>query len=249
MRIAFVLSLVILIIMGFINPLHKTLTKDQNPKGFAVVELFTSEGCSSCPAADEAVIDIAREYKSNVFIIGFHVDYWNSLGWKDAFSNASYTDRQKQYAGIFGLNSIYTPQIIVNGSTEFVGSDKKRLYDAVNQELKKTTTSTIEIIARTNGNNTINVSYTIKPSTNDVLNIILVQLHTQTDVKRGENSGRQLHHINIARDFKTINAGNNQGNISLTIPNGLTPKDCRVIAYLQDKGNWRIKDAAEAKVE
>jgi len=235
--------------MRFLRPISENVSRDQKPNGIAVVELFTSEGCSSCPPADEAVIDISNEYKSNVFIIGFHVDYWNSLGWKDAFSNASYTERQKQYAAVLGLNSIYTPQVIVNGRNEFVGSDKKRLHDAVNQELKKTTVSTIEIIAKKNHDNRVNVAYKIKPNSNDVLNIILVQLHTQTDVKKGENSGRQLHHINIARDLKTISAVNDRGNIYLSIPDGLAAKDCQVIAYLQNKQSLEITGAVGVVVE
>jgi len=235
--------------MSVIQSFSRKVSLDQNPKGFAVIELFTSEGCSSCPAADEAVIDIANEYKKNVFIIGFHVDYWNYLGWKDAFSNASYTERQRHYAGILGLNSIYTPQIIVNGSIEFVGSNKSRLHDAINQELKKAVPSTIGISAKKNDNHTVNIAYTMKPNTNNVLNIILVQLRTQSDVKRGENSGRQLRHINIARDFKTISAGNDHGNISLSIPDGLTAKDCRVIAFMQDKQSWKITEVADAAIE
>src|SRR5882724_8719091 len=98
MRIIIVLTIIVLTGMRFLRPISENVSRDQKPNGIAVVELFTSEGCSSCPPADEAVIDISNEYKSNVFIIGFHVDYWNSLGWKDAFSNASYTERQKQYA-------------------------------------------------------------------------------------------------------------------------------------------------------
>src|SRR5215467_15699283 len=68
--------------------------------GFAVVELFTSEGCSSCPPADNAVAKLLKEYNNNVYVLGYHVDYWDNLGWKDAFSNADYTKRQKNYARI-----------------------------------------------------------------------------------------------------------------------------------------------------
>ena len=220
-------------------------THAQNPKGFAVIELFTSEGCSSCPPADEALIDINNEHKGNVFIIGFHVDYWNSLGWKDAFSNAAYTARQKQYAATFGINSIYTPQVVVNGKSEFVGSNKKRLDDAVSSELGKQMGSSIKLQSALNANNKIDLTYNIKPNNGAVLNVVLVQRHSETDVKRGENSGRKLHHINIARDFKTVNATADKGNISLTIPDGLTVKDCSIIAYLQDKRSLEILDANE----
>src|SRR5882757_10188754 len=92
--------------------------------GFAVVELFTSEGCSSCPSADALVAAVQKENKDQpVYILAFHVDYWDRLGWKDAFSDAAYSDRQRAYASWLRLSSIYTPQVVVNGRKEFVGSD------------------------------------------------------------------------------------------------------------------------------
>src|ERR1700743_69163 len=90
-------------------------------KGIAVIELFTSEGCSSCPPADELVAKIQKENKDKpVYILAYHVDYWDRLGWKDSFSNADFTKRQNSYAKVLRLQSVYTPQIIVNGKTEFV---------------------------------------------------------------------------------------------------------------------------------
>src|ERR1700709_1440967 len=84
-------------------------------KGFAVIELFTSEGCSSCPPADALVARVQKESNDKpVYILAFHVDYWNHLGWKDAFSSAEYSERQNQYARWLKLSSVYTPQIVVN---------------------------------------------------------------------------------------------------------------------------------------
>src|SRR6187402_1594915 len=91
--------------------------------GFAVVELYTSEGCSSCPPADELVSKIQKESNGQpVYILAFHVDYWNRLGWKDVFGDAAYSKRQNDYAQYLKLPSVYTPQIVVNGKKEFVGS-------------------------------------------------------------------------------------------------------------------------------
>src|SRR6478609_5145412 len=95
--------------------------------GFALIELFTSEGCSSCPAAEEVLEEIQKNYSAkNVLVLGYHVDYWNKLGWKDTFSNASFTQRQEYYSNIFRLNNIYTPQAVVNGEKEFLGSNKSK---------------------------------------------------------------------------------------------------------------------------
>lgn len=217
--------------------------------GFAVVELFTSEGCSSCPAADEAVIDIAKQYKANVFILGFHVDYWNNLGWKDAYSKADYSDRQKQYASAFSLNSIYTPQIIVNGKTEFVGSDKSKLQRTIDKELSNATASSIELSAKESDNKKVIVNFKTENISTNKINIALVQLHGQSNVAKGENEGKQLHHINIVLDFKTVDATNKQNPVSLTIPASLLKKDCIVIAYVQDKNNLHIVDAAMTLIQ
>lgn len=242
------LTLIICMSMSFIIGQKEKNTSSQNPTGFAVVELFTSEGCSSCPAADEAVIDIANEYKKNVFVVGFHVDYWNYLGWKDAFSNASYSKRQQQYGAVFNLNSIYTPQIVVNGKTQFVGSNRDQLHTAINQELKTNNTSSIELNAKTSDNKTVHINYKTSAGNNNILNIALVQLHTQTAVKHGENQGRQLHHINIVRDFKSIAPAKGQADITLALPDGLAAKDCMIIAYLQEKNDLHITAAAETEI-
>lgn len=221
----------------------------QPSHGFAVVELFTSEGCSSCPAADEAVIALAKKYKENVFILGFHVDYWNHLGWKDAFSSADYSDRQKQYASSFSLNSIYTPQIVVNGKTEFVGSDRSKLKTAIEKELSNTTSSSIELSARENDDKKVVVNVKSENAANSKINFALVQLQAQSNVSRGENEGRQLHHINIVRDFKTMETTGKQVSAYLNIPASLSKKDFIVIAYVQDKNNMHITHAASALIQ
>ena len=226
--------------------------KNQQPqsgKGFAVVELFTSEGCSSCPAADAAVIDIAKQYKDNVFILGFHVDYWNYLGWKDVFSKADYSERQKQYASAFSLNSIYTPQIVVNGKTEFVGSDKNKLQQTIIQELNNNTTGTIELSAKENEEKKIVVNFKAANISNSIINIALVQSHAQSNIAKGENEGRQLHHINVVRDLKTIQPDQKEKTIYFTLPAGLTKKDCAVIAFAQSKTNMHIISASETAIQ
>ncbi|HWB26927.1 MAG TPA: DUF1223 domain-containing protein [Chitinophagaceae bacterium] len=217
--------------------------------GFAVVELFTSEGCSSCPPADDAVANLLDKYKNSVYVLGFHVDYWDYLGWKDAYSSAAYSRRQQQYGSAFHLNSVYTPQAIVNGTTEFTGSDTRKLYASVEQGLSQLATTSIEIIARPSGNKTVTVNYTLSQGAKGLLNIALVELHAQSSVQRGENSGKLLHHVNVVRDFKTINVKEQRGDVVLALPQGLTGKDCAVIAYIQDASTWKITTAASAEIK
>jgi hypothetical protein len=109
---------------------------DMPIKGFALVELYTSEGCSSCPPADELVGKLSGTAE-NVIVLSYHVDYWDNLGWKDGYSSPLYSGRQKEYGNYFHMNSVYTPQIIVNGEVEFVGSNEGRLKESIHKSLRK----------------------------------------------------------------------------------------------------------------
>jgi hypothetical protein len=217
---------------------------------FAVIELFTSEGCSSCPPADEALSKLADAYPGKVYTLGFHVDYWDKLGWKDAYSSADYTARQSEYNRVLRVRSSYTPQAIVNGWNQVLGSDEDKLKAAIDAELKNTPEKSVELHANTDGKK-IKVSFKLVNAGADQLNIALVQLHAQTEVKGGENGGHTLQHINIVRDFKMGDAdGKGVGAVSFKIPKGLAAKDCKLIAYLQNTGEWNrtISAATEATI-
>ncbi len=219
-------------------------------KGFAVVELFTSEGCSSCPPADEAVADIQREFPDNVFVLSFHVDYWNYLGWKDEFSDASYSVRQQRYGSAFHLESIYTPQVVVNGKKEFVGSDKIELEKTIGESLKSTASSDVQLnISAASSAQGATVQYESNANGKYELNIALVQLKAESDVKRGENKGRKLKHINIVRGFKIITMNGGTGSAQFEIPAGLSKQDCKIIAYLQDKNSLEIIGTGQTGIQ
>jgi hypothetical protein len=206
------------------------------PSGFAVVELFTSEGCSSCPPADKALAELAAEYPDQAYVLGFHVDYWNRLGWKDIYSAAGYTQRQQEYAARFNLQSIYTPEAIVNGRKEFVGSDQPRIEAAVKEELAATSNNSLDLSATATERKVI-VKYNVKEAPAGLtLQVALVQSKASSQVLRGENQGLQLQHINVVRDFQSLSSlSGGAGNVALKIPSGLSAKDCKVIAYLQSK--------------
>jgi hypothetical protein len=222
-------------------------TAATNDKGFAVVELFTSEGCSSCPPADKAVAALLKEHTGNVYVLGYHVDYWDNLGWKDIFSSHAYTQRQGEYAKAFKLSSIYTPQIVVNGTEEFVGSDKNKLNAAVNKDMQLSSNVKLNVDAKASGNQTVNVSFNTNAADANV-HIALIQLNAENKIQRGENSGATLHHVNVVRYTKTTTAIAN-GNIALTIPAGLSAKDCRVIAFTQNINDNKITSATEVRIQ
>lgn len=224
---------------GFMNETKKSLqTANITNKGFAVVELFTSEGCSSCPSADETIGRLLAENNPGVFILSYHVDYWNRLGWKDEFSRPSYSARQQQYARSLSLEGVYTPQVIVNGAVEFVGSNESILNSTVNAGLKNGTSSNLNITATKTGN-AVAINYTLTASDPMLLNVAFVLPRATTQVKRGENGGKTLNHVNIVAGLKVIEV-KASGNLKMDIPKEIMNKAFKVIAYTQNKQSFKI---------
>ncbi len=251
MRKVFALVAVTLLIAGA-TMAWQTNNSDLNfspGPGVAVVELFTSEGCSSCPPAEAALNDIvaaADRTNARVFALAFHVDYWNGLGWPDPFSDKAYSHRQREYATHFESTRIYTPQMIVNGSTEFVGSSRMKARAAIADALATKPEAEIEATARhTAGRVMVSVQ---RPATKTtaLINVALVQRGLTTEVPRGENAGRTLHHENVARDFKTQKVSDDEEyHFDLAFPDGAKPADVSLIVYVQDKETWSIVGAKQ----
>ena len=222
--------------------------KESHFEPIAVVELFTSEGCSSCPSADIALTkltaDADKEHKK-IFTLAFHVDYWNRLGWKDTFSNSHYSDRQRQYAEIMNLPSVYTPQMIVNGTEQFVGSDISKLHDEVAKALSMNATSSfaqLNVIKKEA--NKLSLHYELKGNIKDCeIHFALISKHVSTNVKRGENAGHLLAHTDVVREFITRPAAD-QSEITINTPlNDWT--NLHLIAYVQRTTDLKIIAAAE----
>jgi hypothetical protein len=219
----------------------------KNRDGFAVVELFTSEGCSSCPPAEE-VVGRLNGLTKNIFLLSFHVDYWNYLGWKDVYSSPAYTNRQQEYGAIFHLNSIYTPQIVINGKAQFVGSDESRLKESISSSISEIPATEIHINVQRPEKNQIPVTWNQTISKGFKLNISLVQ-HTATNyIQAGENKGRTLIHSYIVRDFQSDASQNNPGVLYLKIPPGLSTAECDVIAFLQNEKTGEIIAATRSEI-
>lgn len=232
-----------------------TTVYGQSNQGFAVVELFTSQGCSSCPPADRVLAKLvseAAEKKQAVFALSFHVDYWDYLGWKDPYSSAVYSDRQRRYARQYRSSRIYTPQMIVNGSNEFVGSResvaRREVQQAINNQQNIDINLTMEPSA---DKNSLAVSYQLGKNLQDIeLNIAIVEKDASTTVRRGENGGRQLSHVNIVRVFQTVSPSKTgSGNLTLNLPAGLNSDNISVIAYAQHTDKMRILGAAQFDIE
>lgn len=215
--------------------------------GFAVLELFTSQGCSSCPSADENLAEITKQAAlkgEKIVTLSFHVDYWNYLGWRDPYSTADATKRQRLYAGVHGSKQVYTPQLVVNGTTELLGSSRDKSKAAIQTAVKKRPRSNIQLTTTTEGNK-IAVEWKIEGlQSDDLVNLALVQNQVEDRVETGENSGRTLKHVNVVRDFHVVNPATSKNSLSLTIPKGLKADELHVVAYLQSPMDANIHAVA-----
>ncbi|MDB4921925.1 thioredoxin family protein [Mucilaginibacter sp.] len=232
---------------AFINV--KLLNKvNLESKGFAVVELFTSEGCSSCPPADELVAKIEKESKDKpVYILAFHVDYWNRLGWKDQFSSADFSKRQHDYARYLNLQGVYTPQIVVNGKTEFVGSQEGTLRNAIRTGLQKAATARVDLNVSAIDQKQASLKYTVEGiDKNTVLQVAILEKAATSKVAAGENSGRTLSHVQIVRKLQQVVLSTNNGTAGIILPHGFDAKKWEIVGFLQNKITGAVTGAGRA---
>ena len=204
-------------------------------KGFVLMELFTSQGCSSCPPADVILGQYAKKNDAHIIPLAFHVDYWNRLGWVDSFSTEEYTSRQHYYASKFNSESVYTPQIILNGQKEMVGSDEAAIATAVGNFLNEPETASISFSSKSVEGNAVKIGYSVNKLISTArINAALVQADVITQIRAGENRGVKLDNYNVVREFKTVSLTNTAGNIELQLPRGTNTNEFSVVLFIQD---------------
>ncbi len=210
------------------------LVAQENTTGPIVFELFTSQGCSSCPAADELLEQIDEKYKDqNVFVLSYHVDYWNRLGWRDPFSSESFSDYQREYAIKFNSRSIYTPQLVVNGNEHFTGSNTYKVNNALEKYAKSKTKQTIVLENVKRDNTELLFSYVVEGQKFNTVTLALVVSERITKIARGENRNRTLKNTNIVANRAV--SREKSGNIVLKIPEWVSENDeLSIIAYVQN---------------
>src|SRR3954453_22094897 len=209
-----------------------------------VVELFTSQGCSSCPPADALIHDIANDpaMRGRVIPLAFHVDYWDSLGWRDPFSSAEWTQRQARYARTMRLSSAYTPQAVVNGSREFVGSNRAAMSAALEKVSNEKPRAEITLTARREGNSLIANIHT-KVAANDDLMLAIVEDGVTTKIEHGENAGRTLTNDAIVRKLVQVKPGESFVRLDPAW------RSLSATAFVQDRATLAIGAAATAQVK
>src|SRR5271170_7430367 len=177
-----------------------------NPAQPVLVELFTSEGCSSCPPADRLLMELDRKQPvpgANIVVLSEHVDYWNSLGWRDPYSSHQWSERQDDYGRRFGLDSVYTPQMVIDGAREVNGSDSGAVRAAIERSAgAPPLPMDISSVTRTGG--TLQIEFTAGASGGTAIYAVLADDSDRSSVERGENAGRTLEHVAVARSLTRV---------------------------------------------
>jgi hypothetical protein len=164
-----------------------------------VVELFTSQGCSSCPPADAFLGELAQ--RRDVIALAFHVDYWDYIGWKDPFASPDFTKRQRSYAGALGLRTVYTPQMVIDGQADVVGSHRNRVEDLIRKSSYVPKLALTLQPAASKARLMLPEARFERPAT---IWLAIYDREERTVVKRGENAGRELSEYNIVRALRNV---------------------------------------------
>jgi len=214
-----------------------------------LVELFTSEGCSSCPPADALLAKLDHDQpiqNAEIIVLGEHVDYWDNLGWHDRFSSHQYTERQSQYSARLGVDGVYTPQMIVDGTDQFVGNDTFHAHRSITsaaQKAKLNLSLSRPVVDARKISASVSLPDTSASQSHAELYAALVDPTDTTDVRNGENGGRRLQHVGVVRNLQRIGTLKDLGagplNFSLNAPGDAKLTDMRVVVFAQqsDQGN------------
>jgi hypothetical protein len=228
--------------------------------GPVVVELFTSQGCSSCPPADRLLSRLGTDprFAGKVLPLSFHVDYWNSIGWKDPFSSPRWSARQNDYARAFRSDRVYTPQLVVNGASECVGNEEGTVLARISAALAKAPAGEVRLtVEPAAGPVKVSVDAQLDRAGSrhplDVL-VALYQTGLDTPVRAGENASRTLHNDYVVRRLEkafTLPAApgsRHAGEVTLPVDPSWNRGALGVVAFLQDPVTLEIEGAAAQKL-
>jgi hypothetical protein len=238
-----------------------TFVSASSPAGRVPVllELFTSEGCSSCPPADRLLASLDEQPipGADLIVLSEHVDYWNQLGWKDPFSSSRFSVRQQNYTEKFHMDGVYTPQLVVYGTFSFVGSDSLASGVAIRKAIRSPKIGMVISKASLDGSRvTARIEFSAAgqaiPVKNATLFVAIADNRAESHVARGENAGHSLTHVAVVRSLARIGlvdlneAGARE--VSIPVEPSHAPGGVRVVAFLQDLKTGRVLGAAMQKL-
>lgn len=211
----------------------------------ALLELYTSEGCSSCPPADKWLSGLKPD-TNKVIPLAFHVDYWDYIGWKDKFAKADYSERQRKTAAFAGAGFVYTPQFVLNGR-DFRGANESRLNQAVSASQKQAARANLSLNAVTQANGEITLQATAKAiNPADIKNaevfVAIYENKLVSQIKAGENNGRELKHDYVVREFFGAYqpTSSNEFAINITLKPEWKGRPAGAVIFVQDARNGEI---------
>jgi hypothetical protein len=253
-RFASVVVVGLAIVFSATNLQAQSVQSAQSPKP-VLVELFTSEGCSSCPPADAVLEKLDTQPFPNMLIIALseHVDYWNHDGWTDPYSSHANTERQEGYGRLFNLQSVYTPQIIVDGSKELVANDPKQVEKVFTEAVAEAKVLVrITNVRLEDGVIRAHIDVDAPPDhTKGDVDFVVALNQAQSQVLKGENAGHRLTHVAVLRSFSKVgklDSGHTfSQDVSVKLENA-KDSDLRVIAFVQKSGMGRVLGAAMEKL-
>ena len=246
MRMARFMALAILALAAVSLSLVLAKTSEPGaPRKAVVVELFTSEGCSSCPPADELLTHLRQDLSARhieVIPLGFHVDYWNSLGWKDRFSSADFSRRQELYTQSLRVDGPYTPEMVVDGAVEFVGNDAGHAQQTIREAASRPEVATVKISSAAGDQLAVQAKAPTSAKDAQVV-LAITEDNLMTQVGSGENGGRTLHHAAVVRELRRLGGlreGSFAANVPLKLDKDWKRADLRAVVFVQEGGTGKI---------
>lgn len=219
-----------------------------------ILELFTSQGCSSCPAADRLISKLARSeaWRGKILPLAFHVDYWNYIGWTDPFSSAEWSRRQEGYAAAFDSGRIYTPQLVLNGVEECVGSDEASVGRLLRKLSRQASAFEVTVAAWSEGTElVIETAARLRPGADRGEGppehwVAVTENGLTTAVGRGENARRTLHNDFVVRRLLRVGPS---GRLSVPLDPSWNRAGLAVVAFAQEPRSRRIRGAATVAIQ
>jgi hypothetical protein len=236
------------------------LSADENSARVPVLlELFTSEGCSSCPPADRLLELLDQKQPVNgadLIVLSEHVDYWDRLGWKDPFSSSQFTSRQQEYTNRYNLDGVYTPQLVVDGHFGLVGSDGREASSAIQRALREPKVPiAISNVSRDGNQVRAQVQLLADPrigSGRGILYVAVADNHAESRVVRGENRGRILTHVAVTRALKQMGTVDldtaSAKDVTISLEPGVGLSGLRLVAFVQDSKTGHVLGVVEQKL-
>ena len=236
-----------LLLFGTIVALLLCLSSGAWAQTPVVLELFTSEGCSSCPPADALLVKLSRESPPGgvkLILLGEHVDYWNYIGWTDRFSSAAFSERQNNYAHELHLATVYTPQMVIDGHLQLVGNGAAEVYRNIGKAASEPKPA--QVTLQWEPQQKLHIAVQAPPTERPKILLAITEDGLSTAVGGGENGGRTLQHAAVVRQLRELGTAKNgqfETNVDIAAHRDWNPAKLKVVVLVQQPGSGRILGA------